>query len=87
MITAALIDRYPDRFLFGTDEVAPPSESAYLRVFKQYRPLWEALDPAASEKVRKANYERIFDQARRKVRTWESTHLDKPVVRQGHGSH
>ena len=28
-ITADLINRYPDRFLFGTDEVAPSSQEQY----------------------------------------------------------
>ena len=72
-IIADLMERYPDRFLFGTDEVAPTTESNYLRVFKQYMPLWKLLTPSTSEKVRKMNYERIFDEARQRVRTWESS--------------
>ena len=32
-ISADLINRYPDRFLFGTDEVAPDSQEKYLRVY------------------------------------------------------
>jgi predicted TIM-barrel fold metal-dependent hydrolase len=70
-ITADLINRFPDRFLFGTDEVAPQSQEQYLRVFNQYAPLWNLLDKEASEKVRKGNYERIFNEARVKVRGWE----------------
>ncbi|OLY94861.1 amidohydrolase [Cnuella takakiae] len=69
---AALINRYPDRFLFGTDNVAPASTSAHLKVYNQYQPLWQALTPKASEMVRKGNYQRLFDEARRKVRLWES---------------
>ncbi|HEY7338844.1 MAG TPA: amidohydrolase family protein [Bryobacteraceae bacterium] len=76
-ITADLLNLYPDRFLFGTDEVAPATESAYLKVFQMYQPLWRSLSPQASEKVRKANYERIFDEARRKVRGWEGTHTGR----------
>jgi hypothetical protein len=72
---ADVINRYPDRFLFGTDEVAPPDQETYLRVYKQYAPLWQLLDRGASEKVRKGNYERIFDDARRKVRAWEQAHV------------
>jgi hypothetical protein len=68
---ADLINRYPDRFLFGTDEVAPPDQAAYMRVFEQYAPLWKALTPAASEKVRLLNYARLFDAARASVRDWE----------------
>ena len=39
-----MINRYPDRFLFGTDEVAPPNQEKYLRVYNQYEPLWKLLD-------------------------------------------
>jgi hypothetical protein len=75
-ITAELIGRYPDRFLFGTDEVAPRDQAAYTRVFQQYQPLWKLLDPETSRKIRLANYERIFDEARRKVRVWEGKNLN-----------
>jgi predicted TIM-barrel fold metal-dependent hydrolase len=71
-ITADLINRYPERFLFGTDEVAPTNQEKYLRVYRQYEPLWNALSSQASEDVRKRNYERLFDEARKKVRTWEA---------------
>jgi predicted TIM-barrel fold metal-dependent hydrolase len=74
-ISADLINRYPDRFLFGTDEVAPATQEKYLKVYYQYGPLWDQLSKEAVEKVRKGNYERIFDQARFKVRAWEKTHL------------
>jgi hypothetical protein len=71
---AAMMERYPDRFLFGTDEVAPKTESDYTRVFEIYRPFWNSLSSQTSEKVRKGNYERIFNAARRKVRDWERVH-------------
>src|SRR5580765_3399010 len=71
-ITAGLIERYPDRFLFGTDVVAPTSQSDYLKVFNQYRPLWNLLPDATAGQVLKHNYQRIFDEARHKVRKWES---------------
>jgi predicted TIM-barrel fold metal-dependent hydrolase len=73
--TADVINRYPDRFLFGTDEVAPPSQDQYLHVYVRYEPLWEKLTPEASEKVRKGNYERLFDAARNKVRAWEAENV------------
>src|SRR5260370_30214691 len=72
-ITADLINRFPDRFLFGTDEVAPSNQDQYLRVYYQYQPLWKLLDEKAREKVLKGNYERIFDAARHKVRGWETS--------------
>ena len=72
---ADLINRYPDRFLFGTDEVAPTDQASYLKVYTLYSPLLAQLTPDASEKLRKKNYERLFDDARRKVRAWERTNI------------
>jgi len=77
--SAELINRYPDRFLFGTDEVAPRTQEQYYKVFEMYAPLWQSLSPEASEKVRKGNYERIFDSARSRVRAWEHAHLAATV--------
>ena len=68
---ADLINRHPDRFLFGTDEVAPTEQAKYLKVYDMYAPLLAKLTPEASEKLRKGNYERLFDEARRRVRAWE----------------
>lgn len=75
---ADLMQRYPGRFLFGTDAAAPADQSKYLKVFYQYEPLWKSLDAETSRKVRLQNYERLFDEARRKVRSWESTHAPGP---------
>ncbi|HKW64083.1 MAG TPA: amidohydrolase family protein [Candidatus Acidoferrum sp.] len=72
---ADLIEHYPDRFLFGTDAAAPTDRPAYLKVFNQYEPLWKSLDEQTSRKVRLGNYERIFDEGRRKVRSWERAHF------------
>jgi hypothetical protein len=72
---ADLINRHPDRFLFGTDEVAPREQSKYLKVYEMYAPLFAKLTPEASEKLRKGNYERLFDEARRKVRAWEQANV------------
>jgi predicted TIM-barrel fold metal-dependent hydrolase len=74
--TADLINRFPDRFLFGTDEVAPSDQTKYLKVYDLYAPLLAELTPVAREKFLKGNYERLFDEARRKVRAWEKAHLD-----------
>jgi len=71
---AELLQRHPDRFLFGTDSAAPADQSKYLKVFYQYDPLWKSLDAETSRKVRLLNYERIFNEARRRVRGWESAH-------------
>ncbi len=72
---AKVINSHPDRFLFGTDTVAPADPKAYYAVFDMYAPLWRQLTPEASQKVRKGNYERLFDEARRRVRAWEREHV------------
>jgi hypothetical protein len=72
---AAVINKYPDRFLFGTDVVAPRDAEHYFSVYQLYQPLWAALTPDASEKVRKTNYQRIFDAARQRVRAWERANV------------
>jgi hypothetical protein len=68
---AAMLNKYPDRFLFGTDTVAPATAAAYDGVFDMWEPVWRQLTPDASLKVRKGNYERIFNEGRRRVREWE----------------
>lgn len=73
---AALINRHPDRFLFGSDVVAPDDVTAMMEVHDKYGPLWEALTPEASYMVRKGNYERIFDTARKRVRAWEKDNVE-----------
>jgi len=72
---AAVLNRYPDRFLFGTDTVAPAGPAPYFAVFDMWAPVWKQLTPDASLKVRKGNYERLFDAARRRVRAWEKEHV------------
>jgi hypothetical protein len=71
-VAADLFNQYPDRFLFGTDEVAPKNEHEYFKVYEQYDPLWKRLTSETNEKIKKANYERLFNSARKKVREWES---------------
>jgi hypothetical protein len=74
-IAAALFNRYPDRFLFGTDEVAPKDQQSYLKIYSLYDPLWKLLTPETGEKIRKGNYERLFDAARSRVRAWEAKNV------------
>jgi predicted TIM-barrel fold metal-dependent hydrolase len=70
-----VLNKYPDRFLFGSDVVAPKDPEMYYAVYNMYEPLWKGLQPETSEKLRKGNYERIFNEARQKVRNWEKTNL------------
>ena len=41
---ADLINRYPDRFLFGTDEVGPTEQGKYLTTYDIYQPLFAQAD-------------------------------------------
>jgi len=75
---AALINKYPDRFLFGSDVVAPTSIDSPMAVYKAYQPLWKELTPEARQAVLFGNYERLFDAARTKVRAWEKANAGKP---------
>jgi predicted TIM-barrel fold metal-dependent hydrolase len=70
-IAADLINGHPDRFIFGTDEVAPPDQKQYLRIYDQYAPLFALLTLETKAKLLKRNYERLFDRARTSVRAWE----------------
>jgi hypothetical protein len=74
---AAALERHPDRVLFGTDEVAPTDEASYLRVYKQYEPLLALLSERTRMMLLKGNYERLFDRARRRVRTWEAAEAQR----------
>jgi len=73
--TAAMLNRHPDRFLFGTDTVAPAGPAPYFAVFDMWAPVFRQLTPDASFKIRRGNYERIFDEGRRRVRQWEQTNV------------
>jgi len=78
--TADLLNKYPDRFLFGTDEVAPSDQKSYLKIYELYAPLLAQLTKEAREKFLKGNYERIFDEGRHRVRAWEKANANRPAV-------
>jgi predicted TIM-barrel fold metal-dependent hydrolase len=73
--TSAILNKYPERFLFGTDNVAPAEQATQMRVYDLWAPIWAELTPEASLKVRQGNYERIFDTARARVRAWEKANV------------
>ncbi|HUL72302.1 MAG TPA: amidohydrolase family protein [Vicinamibacterales bacterium] len=72
---ADMLNRYPDRFLFGTDTVAPAGPGPYYAVFDMWAPVFARLTPETSLKVRKGNYERIFNEGRKRVRDWERANV------------
>ncbi|HKN68105.1 MAG TPA: amidohydrolase family protein, partial [Gemmatimonadaceae bacterium] len=74
-MTAGLVNRYPDRFLFGSDVVAPENAEQYYRVIGLYRPFLDRLTPAARSQLLRGNYERLFGAARQRVRAWEAANI------------
>ncbi len=74
--TIEVISKYPDRFLFGTDNVAPDKQEKQLYVYHLYDKLWKAVGEEVTYKVCKGNYIRLFDDARTKVRAWEKANIN-----------
>jgi Amidohydrolase len=73
--TTEVISKYPDRFLFGTDNVAPDKQEKQLYVYHLYDRLWNAVGEEVTYKVCKGNYIKLFDDARAKVRAWEKANV------------
>ena len=61
--------------LFGTDEVAPTQKGKCLKTYDIYQPLFARLTPEAKQQLLKGNYERLFNEARRRVRAWEKANV------------
>ena len=79
--TADMLNRYPDRFLFGTDVVAPASVDARWRSTTAYAPLWAAADAGGeSTRCARATTRRCSTRPGVKVRAWEQAHADDPHV-------
>ena len=76
---AALINRHPDRFLFGTDEVGPTDQAKYLKIYDIYAPLFAQLTPEAREKVHEGQLRAAVRRGPAcKVRAWEKTNANAP---------
>lgn len=72
---ADLINRYPSRFLFSMDAVAPDSRETYLKTYRDYELLWVAVKPETRHMVLIENYEGPFDATNKAVRNWERRQL------------
>ena len=76
-MTADLIRKYPDRFLYGSDQGATSDWSNVQKSYEVWTPLWKELGSDLTQQVAKENYIRIFDQSRKNMRAWERAHADK----------
>ena len=73
-----LISEFPDRFLFGTDSVAP-NEEGYRHNIELYDKFLNILSNDVKMKLLVENHNRLFDNASKKVRSWEKENV-KPLV-------
>ncbi len=80
---AAFIEKHADRICFGSDSLAPRSADAWDETRRLYQALLSRLSPAAKHNVLNGTYERVFVQARQKVRDFEDQVLT-PAFHQAH---
>jgi len=71
-MTADLIRKYPERFLFGSDQSATPDWQFARKSYDVWAPLWQELGPELTGKVSRENYVRVFDQSKKNIRDWEA---------------
>lgn len=76
----SLIRTHSDRFLFGSDALAPKTKEIWNETYDKYLPLLDKLPPDFAEIVCLANYRRVFVDARKRVRDFEQTRL--PAIMQ-----
>ncbi len=71
-MTADLMRKYPDRFLFGSDQSASSDWQLVRKSYDAWAPLWNELGPELTQTIARDNYVRIFDQSRKNMRAWEA---------------
>ncbi len=76
-MTADLVRKYPDRFLYGSDQGATSDWNNVQKSYAVWAPLWKELGPQLTQQVAKENYTRLFDQSRKNIRAWEQAHAEK----------
>jgi hypothetical protein len=76
-MTADLIRKYPNRFLYGSDQGATADWDLMKKNYDVWEPLWKEIGPALTRQVAKENYIRIFDESRSNMRAWETAHPEK----------
>ncbi len=70
------LSRHSTRILFGSDVVSPTPQK-YENVLRLYDKIWKELSPIVVRNITYANYKKLFDEARLKVRSWEKRNLSK----------
>jgi Amidohydrolase len=75
-MTADLIRKYPDRFLYGSDKGATADWVLVKASYEAWEPLWRELGPMLTRQVARDNYIRIFNQSRSNMRAWERANAE-----------
>jgi hypothetical protein len=76
-MTADLIRKYPDRFIYGSDQGGSADWGLVKKSYDAWDPLWKEIGPALTRQVARDNYIRIFDESRKNMRAWERAHPEK----------
>lgn len=76
-MTADLVRKYPDRFLYGSDQGATSDWELVKKNYEVWNPLWQEIGPELTRQVAQENYLRLFDQSRRNMRAWEKAHPER----------
>lgn len=79
----SLIEDYPARFLFGSDALAPASKDVWNKTYDSYEKLLMSLNPEARSQLLQGNYQRLFVDARKKVRAFEEFFLASALRQAG----
>mgnify|MGYP006189062535 CR=1 FL=1 len=66
-----LLETYPDRFLFGSDSLAPNDVEAWQSTELAYKDVFDKLKPEHAHAIKLGNYEKLIVGARIKVRLYE----------------
>lgn len=76
-MAADLIRKYPDCFVYGSDQGSTTNWDLVKTNYEVWDTLWKEIGPALTPQVAKDNYIRIFDESRRNMRAWERAHPEK----------
>ena len=71
----SLITDHSERFLFGSDALAPKDRDAWNKTYASYNGLLMSLTDAVRLKLLQGNYQRLFVDARERVRAYEKFFL------------
>lgn len=79
----SLIKDHPERFLFGSDALAPANRDAWNKTYASYNGLLMSLPDAVRLQLLHGNYQRLFVDARKRVRSYEKFFLSSALRETG----